>query len=205
MDPSHASRSVSIPDAAVDAVLPSAELGRAVRARRATLGLTLKALAAAAACSESLVSKIENGRATPSLVMLHRIAAALRTNVAALVSADAPPAATVLRAGRRQIVRFPSDAGGGIEVERLSFAHPGAMLQADIYHLAPGAGDGPLEHQGEEMGLVLDGVLTLTVGDERWELRRGDSFVFNSERPHGFFNHGRTLARILWVNTPPTF
>jgi quercetin dioxygenase-like cupin family protein len=45
----------------------------------------------------------------------------------------------------------------------------------------------------------------LVVDDQRWQLGPGDSFHFRSERPHGYRNIGSTLARILWINTPPTF
>jgi len=59
--------------------------------------------------------------------------------------------------------------------------------------------------QSEEMGYVFEGVVELSVGNQRWRLEPGDSFHFRSDLPHGYRNIGSTLARILWVNTPPTF
>jgi mannose-6-phosphate isomerase-like protein (cupin superfamily) len=44
---------------------------------------------------------------------------------------------------------------------------------------------------------VLDGSTFL--------LGEGDSFTFRSERAHGYRNVGPGRARILFVNTPPTF
>ena len=52
---------------------------------------------------------------------------------------------------------------------------------------------------------MLEGRLELTLGDERHEIRAGDSFTFSSHLPHGYRNVGKTVARILWVNTPATF
>jgi hypothetical protein len=36
-------------------------------------------------------------------------------------------------------------------------------------------------------------------------LAAGDSFFFDSSRPHGYRNVGETVARIVWVNSPPTY
>ena len=61
--PQHADPSSSTP----------ALLGRRLRHARLAAGLTLLQLARKAQCSESLISKVENGNATPSLAMLHRL------------------------------------------------------------------------------------------------------------------------------------
>ena len=61
-----------------------ARIGPKIKHTRLLKGLTLRDLADAAGCSESLLSKIENGRANPSLKMIHRVASALGTPVAGL-------------------------------------------------------------------------------------------------------------------------
>ena len=48
-------------------------LSTRLRLARQMRGMTLKALADMAGCSESLLSKIENGKAYPSLPMLNRL------------------------------------------------------------------------------------------------------------------------------------
>ncbi|TIV07124.1 MAG: helix-turn-helix transcriptional regulator, partial [Mesorhizobium sp.] len=61
------------PESEADAAtVNAARLGTRLRLARQTRGMTLKTLATAANCSESLLSKIENGKASPSLPMLHR-------------------------------------------------------------------------------------------------------------------------------------
>jgi mannose-6-phosphate isomerase-like protein (cupin superfamily) len=47
--------------------------------------------------------------------------------------------------------------------------------------------------------------LNISLEDEEYRLRRGDSFYFESIIPHSWRNPGRTESSILWVNTPPTF
>lgn len=177
-------------------------LGIRVRHARQVAGLTLTQVAQKAQCSESLVSKVENGQATPSLAMLHRIAVALATNIATLTSEEAPAEGPVLRHDERAVVIV----AGGISLERIVLPKRGGMLQANIHIVQPGAGsDGPIVHVGEEVGYVLEGTLELALGDERYLIRAGDAFTFSSQVPHGYRNAGETVARILWVNTPVTF
>ncbi len=43
------------------------------------------------------------------------------------------------------------------------------------------------------------------IEDKVYRLKEGDSFYFNSQRPHGFVNRGKKTAYILWVISPPTY
>ncbi|WP_277183651.1 cupin domain-containing protein [Caballeronia sp. BR00000012568055] len=198
--------------------IPSAADGLGTRLRHARLvrHMTLKALAESAGCSESLLSKVEGRHATPSLAMLHKLAIALDTNIAALLSAPAMTASPVQRASDRPSVRFPGvrasttgkskRAEGSITLERLVVPSPGQLLQGDIHVLEPLArSDEQIHHIGEELGYVLEGQLELTLGAQSYSLQAGDSFYFPSTEPHSYRNPGDTVTRILWVNTPPTF
>ncbi len=93
---------------------PSAVLGMRLRHARRVAGLTLLQLAQKAQGSESFISKIENGSATPSLASLHRLAVALQTNIAALTSPVAAPPGPVMPSGERPIVE------GAISLERIT-------------------------------------------------------------------------------------
>lgn len=183
-----------------------AHVGPRIRRRRRFRDLTLSQVAERAGCSESMVSKIETMRVNPSLTLLRRLAAALEINVAALFE-DAPQDQIVSRRGDRP--RLDGDtlrSGDGVILERLAPHAEGVALQANIHILLPGgASDGLISHVGEEIGYLLEGVVDLIVEDTTYRLEAGDSFHFRSERPHGYRNAGDSVARILWVNTPPTF
>ncbi|AOE83207.1 cupin domain-containing protein [Pseudomonas sp. TCU-HL1] len=184
--------------------LPS--LGVRLRHARKVAGLTLKQVAEAAGCSESLISKLENDAASPSLAMLHRLARALGSNVSELTSEDWVSEEPVLRAGARQINRFARSGNSGyIDLERVTHPQKGGLLQGDIHIIAPGMVSEMIEHAGEEMGYVIEGCLELTLGETTYLLEAGDSFHFPSNLPHGYRNPGKAVARILWVNTPATF
>lgn len=181
-------------------------VGPSLRRHRRARDLTLSQLAEAAGCSESMVSKIETARVNPSLTLLRRLAEAVGINVAALF-AEADDRTVVSRRGGRP--RMDTDtlrSGDGVVLERLVAHHADTLLQANIHIVAPGgASDGLIAHLGEEMGYLLDGVLDLVVDGETYRLEPGDSFHFRSEKPHGYSNPGEVAARVLWVNTPPTF
>jgi transcriptional regulator with XRE-family HTH domain len=184
------------------------KIGMRIRHFRLTLGLRLQDLALKVDCSESLLSKIENDRILPSLSMLHRIAAALHTTVGTLCATPGDSLNKVVsRMGERQIVTMdPLRKGTGTYMERLIPYDPAHLLQANIHVIEAGGGsDGTISHDGEEVGLVLEGQLDLTVADQVYHLGLNDSFSFRSSLPHGYRNPGPGRARVLFVNTPPSF
>lgn len=185
------------------------KIGVRLKHARLTKGLTLREVAELIECSESFVSKVENDKVQPSLAMLHRLVAALEINVTSLFAEaeqDTGPVA-IMRSGSRPVIRMdPEWRGNGIALERLVPQPKGTLLQANIHNVAPnGSSDGLIVHEGEELGFVLEGRLELVVDNVVYLVSAGDSFFFRSSLPHGYRNKGREPARILWVNTPPSF
>ncbi|WP_455816131.1 cupin domain-containing protein [Pseudomonas cerasi] len=183
------------------------DLGMRLRHARLAQEITLKQLALKVGCSESLLSKLENEVASPSLAMLHRVASALETSISDLMAENWVADSPVVKAEQRVRKRFVHrNKKGGIELENLTHHHKGGLLQGNIHIIEPGvASDGQIEHQGEEMGYVLEGEIALNLGEQTWTLSAGDSFYFPSNVPHGYRNTGTTVAKVLWVNTPVTF
>lgn len=184
----------------------TSRIGAHIRFQRRLRGLTLHDLAEKAECSESMVSKVETGRVNPSLTMLSRLAKALCVNVSVFF-ADDQVNEVVMRAGTRP--RLDTDAlrqGDGVALERLAPYTENCMLQANIHIVAVGGrSDGVISHVGEEIGYLVEGEIELEVDGQRYHLHPGDSFYFSSGRPHGYRNVGEAEARVIWVNTPPTF
>jgi transcriptional regulator with XRE-family HTH domain len=181
--PASPRRAVSLPPQPETQPDPAATLGVRLKHARMVKQLTLKALAAEAGCSESMLSKLEGGHAQPSLATLHKIALALSTNVGALVSGPDINTSPVQRANERPTTEFPS-AGKRLSImlERVIVPSAGQLLQSDIHVIEP-----------------------LASSDECYLLQAGDTFYFPSTVPHSYRNPGKTVARVLWTNTPPTF
>ena len=178
-----------------------------LRLARQMRGLTLKELALEAGCSESLLSKIENGKTSPSLPMLHRLVGALGTNIGWLFEENHGEDGVVFRQGDRPIITLdPLRRGEGISLERVIPYAAGHLLQCNIHHIeAGGESAGPIQHAGEEVGYILRGRIDLILDGRTFHLEQGDSFVFGSNLPHAYRNAGNEPASIFWVNTPPTF
>lgn len=180
-------------------------LGAQIRMIRKARGMTLRELADKAGCSESMLSKVENGKGNPSINVLHSISRALDTNMGTLFRPEVGPG-IVQRKGERHLAQLMGEDGRGVILEYLSPHQPGHVLQAHIHIVEPGgSANDAISHEGEEVGYVLEGELELIVEGQAYHLKEGDSFFFDSALPHAFRNPGATTSRVIWVNTPPTF
>src|SRR5262245_20058464 len=96
-------------------------VGVKLRLARQTKGLTLKELALRSRCSESLLSKAENGKALPSLPLIHRLVRVLETNISWLFEETEPDDAPVFRKGERPVVTLDYQPGdhAGVSFERI--------------------------------------------------------------------------------------
>ena len=182
-------------------------IGARLKHARLANHMRLKDVAESADCSESMLSKIENERAIPSLTTLHRLCKALNLSVSTLLSSDTAEPWTIMRPEQRRTIGHSKAAGSeGVLAEILVPSAEGRLLEGFLVIIEPGGHtNGTLQHKGEEVGFVVEGQLELTINNEKHLLRAGDSFYFPSELPHAYRNPGRTQMRAVWINTPPTF
>lgn len=188
---------------------PSApRLGYHLKRRRRLKGLRLVDVAGSAGVSPSLLSKIEHNKINPSLSTLHRLARALDTSVAGLFPTSEDRGPVILKKEERPVAGTVQEMvqWEGIEAEIIVPHQEGRLLEGFVFVMEPGGhSGGTLQHEGEECGYVLEGTLELTVGGKTYRLGRGESFFFHSDIPHSYKNPARVRARVLWINTPPTF
>lgn len=182
-------------------------IGARLRHARLVKELRIKDLAGQVGVSISLISKYENDKLLPPLTVLHALVTALGTNIGALFEPDWAGLGHVARAGSRPRLAAGGDGtSAGVTLERLVPSGPGHLLQSNIHIVAPGGGSmGPMRHEGDEVGYVLEGQLMLGIDGVEHALGPGDSFAFPSTLVHTYRNPGLEVTRVLWVNTPPTF
>jgi transcriptional regulator with XRE-family HTH domain len=179
------------------------DLGARIRALRLARGQTLRELAADAGVTESFLSQVERGVASPSIASVQRIARGLGETIAELFAADERAGSVVRVADRRRIVY----QGLGAIDEFLTRSTDG-RLQVILSTIEPGGGTGdePYTHDSdEEVVIVLEGSLDLWVGSEHWRLEAGDAVTHSSRIPHRNTNPGPGVARVLFCITPPSF
>jgi transcriptional regulator with XRE-family HTH domain len=84
------------------AALKELRIGVKLKHARMMRGMRLRDVAAKAGCSESLISKVENGRANPSINTLHRIANVLGINIGQLFAKPDERQNVIHRKGERR-------------------------------------------------------------------------------------------------------
>ena len=197
--------------AELNAYVDPPRVGAKLKHARLVKGLRLTDLARTTGLSESLISKIENDKATPSLHTFHLLARALGSHIAAFFSDEKASYKMIMRRGQRPVLNrlgaVNSDAEG-TETELLIPFGAKSLLQATLVRIQPGGGNLGFarlrEHAGDEVGYILQGEITLAIGSEEYRLSEGDAFFFPSNLPHGVCNHGKGVAEIVWVSTPPS-
>jgi transcriptional regulator with XRE-family HTH domain len=201
-----------------------ADVGVHLRQRRLEKGISLRALARLIGISPSALSQIETGKSRPSVSTLYAIVTELGMSLDELFGgvgrrppAPAPAGRTApARRGRRTA---PAELGegehvqrietrsaiqleSGVRWERLTPAHdPAADFLYVVYE--PGGSSSTdehfMRHAGREYGIVLSGVLEVTIGIVTYQLRPGDSISFQSTKPHRLRNAGDVPAEAIWL------
>lgn len=181
------------------------QLGETLRNLRRKSGLTLRQLGDLTGCSESMLSKAERGHVVPSLDLLSRVAQQLGTSIAGLFGDADEQSCYVFKEGDRPKLELGTATEDSHTVlERLIPYAKGRQLNANLHVVPPGGGSaGVLSHDGEEVGFVIEGYIEISVDTETHLVGPGGSFFFRSDLPHRYRNIGSTVARIVWVNSPP--
>lgn len=180
------------------------QVGARLKHARLLQGMRIRDLADKVGCAESMISKIENGKVSPSLVMLNRLVEALGRDLSSFFGVDISSPGIVQKAGERPTSDTDAIRGGkGVSYERLVPFAAGNLLEGNIHRIEPGAEKAdPITHQGETLGYVIDGELELTIETTTYQLSTGDSFFFKNHLTNSYRNTGKTAARVIWVNTP---
>lgn len=205
--------------------IPVDRLGDRLKELRQQAGLSLRELARQAVVSPSLVSQIENGKSRPSVSTLYTFARLLNVPVDVLFDAEqvGERPGAVSEPGLVEVTD-PANAWHPSEyATRISVLHPShrahlqmaegvdwerlaATPERDVSFIkityAPGAASTEtgslMTHEGFEYGYVISGVVEVTVGNETFTLRPGESIGFDSSIPHVLRNVGDIDFQGLW-------
>jgi DNA-binding transcriptional MerR regulator/mannose-6-phosphate isomerase-like protein (cupin superfamily) len=174
-------------------------LGTRLRQLRTRKSLSLAEVARAVGVSVGFLSAVERSQMSASVGTLRKLARFYKTKI--LDFFDPSESNTrLVRPERRKVL----EAGPGVRMELLAWGN--TVMEPHLFRIAPEAGSGEsYTHEGEEFLYVLHGALKISLDDEEYVLKRGDSFYFESATPHRWRNPGCSETWVLWVNTPPTF
>lgn len=174
-------------------------LGERIRVLRRERQLTQLDLARQVGVTNGQISTIERGLSAPSIGTLRRIAEALAVPIVEFFDAPSRDHLHVVRRHERRRVTNPQ----GPEILEILAGPPRVTalqvgLSRDESCIRSGNGDA----SGVFM-YVLQGHVEMNAGDQRLQLKSGDSVVTDARRDRTFRNTGESTALVLEVHSGP--
>lgn len=162
-------------------------VGERVRSVRQGLGLTIAQLAGSASLSPAMLSRIENGRTSPSLSTLNRLAQASSIPITSFFRGlDEERDAVLVRAGKGQEIVHEASRRGRRYQDLGALRGPTREIEPVLVTLTRDESDFPLfQHPGVELIHVLSGSLEYGYGSNRYVLEPGDTLQLRGEVAHG--------------------
>ncbi|HWR80331.1 MAG TPA: cupin domain-containing protein [Pseudomonas sp.] len=181
------------------------DVGVRLQSIRKLKGLSQRELAKRAGVTNSTISMIEKNSVSPSISSLKKVLAGIPMSLVEFFSVDFE------ENGAAQIVYKADEltdlSSGTVSMRLVGKGHRVRALAFLDETYPPGSdtGEEMLNHEGEEAGVLVSGRLELTVGSELFILESGDSYYFESTRPHRFRNPFDQPARLISATTPANF
>lgn len=191
------------PQAAAGSPTQVRSYGKHLRRLRRERNLTLAEVASGVDLSISFISALERDEAGASVGTLQRLLRFYGTTEHAMISPERSQMVGTLtrRSGRNGVY----DLFSKVTTEQMLPAQ--ASLGAALSVVDPGGGShGSYTHEGEEFMYMLEGSMTVTLGEsEVYELTTGDCLFFASTIEHAWENASDSPAIVMWVTNPPSF
>ncbi|HLQ57253.1 MAG TPA: cupin domain-containing protein [Streptosporangiaceae bacterium] len=191
-------------DAADDLERIVSSIGLKVFSLRKSMGLSLQQLGERSDVSAAAIHKIEQGGMVPTITTLLKIAGALGRPVSYFVEEDGSrdDMAVLTPAGETRPV-YTSHKG--ITLSSISGPYARFLLAGARATVAPGASSGrkPMQHPGEELVHVTDGMLEFSVAGQAFQVGPGSTLHFRGDQPHTWRNPGAAAAMAVWLALRP--
>jgi transcriptional regulator with XRE-family HTH domain len=173
-------------------------VGERIRQLRLGLEMSVRTLAIKSGFSPSLISQVENSQVTPSIGSLERIAMALGVSLGKFFAEPDTSAIQLVHASARPQL---TSTWSPVSLEALSPLDGASALEPVMLTMAPGGRSGlfPAMPRGEKFALLVEGEVTLTLGDEAHVLRTGDAITFVPATPHQWENCSPGPAQVVIV------
>jgi transcriptional regulator with XRE-family HTH domain len=156
-------------------------------------GLTVEMLAAAAGLNKGFLSRLERGTKRPSVETVLRLSAALDVPVGLLFGEQTTDETVRVSraAGRRRSMEEPGDYSFELLTPK------GSMMEAFLFHVGAEPTGAGQHHEGEEIFLVLSGIVEMRTPDRSYVLEAGDCAYFPGHIVHQMRRIGPEPATAL--------
>lgn len=177
-------------------------IGMKIKKLRSEKGITLKELSEKSELSIGFLSQLERGLTTIAVDSLEKLADILGVHLTYFFDYPHIRKDKVLRSYEQEILDI--EEGGFIKYS-LSANLENKQLVPKLVEILPQKKEEEIisyKHEGEEFVYVLEGILTVYIDGERYEVYPGDSVHMNSRITHNWANYTNKKVKLLTVNTP---
>jgi transcriptional regulator with XRE-family HTH domain len=181
----------------------AARIGSNLKELRTAMGLSPKRLAEETKLSPAFFSRLEKGSVMPSIPTLQIIADALKVDIEQFFGRGEEKGYVINRAEKRRFVR---PKGKPYHVALLAENMENPFMEPFLCALPRKDKDGETEfttHEGQEFCYVVEGSMELTLGDQKFTLKKGDAAYWNGIIPHKGTGVGKEPAIALNVHLIP--
>ena len=161
---------------------------------------TQEELADRSELSKGFISQLERNLTSPSITTLMDILQCLGTSIGEFFN-EAPD---------EQIVFGKQDYFVKLDTEyknEIKWIIPNAQkntMEPIYLTLEAGGSTCPdTPHEGEEFGYVLQGAVSIHLGNKTYKAKKGESFYYTADKTH--FLSSKSGAVLIWVSSPPSF
>ncbi len=175
-------------------------IGAKLKELRGLKGLTQEELADRSELSKGFISQLERNLTSPSIATLTDILQCLGTTLGEFFNET--PEEQIVFGKADYFEKYDTDLKNEIK-----WIIPNAqknVMEPILLTLEAGGSTYPDNpHEGEEFGYVLQGAVSIHIGNRIYKAKKGESFYFVSDKKH--FLTSKAGASILWVSSPPSF
>ena len=185
-------------------------VGSKIRQLRESQEMSVEELAQKSQSSVELIEQLEDGEFIPSLTPLLNIARALGVRLGTFLDDEPQEGPVMVKSGQSEkVVRFsgkgPLSKESTLDFFSLAADKKDRHMEPFVIDVHPMNSDEPVlsSHEGEEFIYVLDGIIDVWYGKERYTLSMGDSIYYDSVVPHDLHASADADAKILAVVYAP--
>lgn len=172
------------------------DIGKKIKDLRIEKRLTLKDVADKTGLSASFLSQVERSKSSITLQSLSKISDALDVS-RSYFFADEQDASEIFRSKTEHNLNFHKS---NFVYQSLLGNVSNPIFEPMLVVLLPNEESvSTSTHRGQEFVYVLEGTLTVLIGDEETEIEPGDSFHIDSTTPHTWFNKTPHHVKLLYV------
>jgi transcriptional regulator with XRE-family HTH domain len=176
------------------------DIGESLRKLREGRNLSIRSLSELCGLAVNTLSLIENGKTSPSVNTLTKIAKALEIPITAFFDSDTEKS-DIGFTEKNAAHSFEFNHGKYIDLGSQKTSHPIGPYLINILPMS-NMDIKFISHPGYEFALCLNGSIEYLINEKSYRLESGDSILFDATLPHYWHNPSESPTHFLLVLYP---